>query len=209
VDKGVMNDIEEGLRLLERSGTLGNDSTSARSAKEAVAALVKHVLAARGKSSPFSDMSGDSMGTAVSLTANAAIEELQRLRRENSNLEQRIRSLEATGSVSSSSGSPAAERALQTRCDVLVREREAVQTIMEQKIKVLVQSVAHAVGAVLQTSPQAGGSAGHALSKVSLQATNITLHIFDTTRNPALDISTVYVLYIRTTDDRMSRHCSD
>lgn len=56
---------------------------------------------------------------------------------------------------------------VQARCELLVKEREAVHTIMEQKIKVLVQGVANALGAVLQNTPQAGGSAGAALSKVS------------------------------------------
>ena len=49
---------------------------------------------------------------------------------------------------------------------MLVKEREAVHTIMEQKIKVLVQGIANALGAVLQATPQAGGAAGSALSKV-------------------------------------------
>ena len=48
-----------------------------------------------------------------------------------------------------------------------MKEREAVHTIMEQKIKVLVQGVASALSAVLQASPQGGGPAGSALSKVS------------------------------------------
>jgi hypothetical protein len=39
---------------------------------------------------------------------------------------------------------------LRARCDTLVREREAVQTIMEQKIKVLVQRVSSALDAVLR-----------------------------------------------------------
>jgi ketopantoate reductase len=70
---------------------------------------------------------------------------------------------------------------------LLLKEREAVQTIMDQKIKVcrllshchlnliqsfyrkvLVESVANALGAVLQNSPQAGGMAGQALAKVQL-----------------------------------------
>jgi hypothetical protein len=46
-----------------------------------------------------------------------------------------------------------------------VKERQAVHTIMEQKIKVLVQSVAQAVGVVLHSS-QGGGPTGHALAKV-------------------------------------------
>jgi hypothetical protein len=43
---------------------------------------------------------------------------------------------------------------------------------MEQKIKVLVQSVAHAVGVVL-SSTQGAGPTGHALAKVSVNIVNI------------------------------------
>jgi hypothetical protein len=51
-----------------------------------------------------------------------------------------------------------------------VKEREAVTTIMEQKIKVLVQNVAQSVSEVVSTNPQVGGTApGVALSK-DLQA---------------------------------------
>ncbi len=46
-----------------------------------------------------------------------------------------------------------------------MKERQAVHTIMEQKIKVLVQSISQAVSVVLQNS-QGGGPTGHALAKV-------------------------------------------
>lgn len=59
---------------------------------------------------------------------------------------------------------------LQARCDTLVKEREAVTTIMEQKIKVLVQNVAQSVSEVVSSNPQVGGTApGVALTK-DLQA---------------------------------------
>ena len=54
------------------------------------------------------------------------------------------------------------------RCDTLVKEREAVQTIMEHKIKVLVQSVAQAA-ANLMASSNTGAvnrTAGQDLTKV-------------------------------------------
>jgi hypothetical protein len=57
------------------------------------------------------------------------------------------------------------DMALAAKCDILTREREAVQTIMELKIKVLVQSVANALQAVLLGAPSGGGQAGDALSK--------------------------------------------
>ena len=82
---------------------------------------------------------------------------------QNVALHSRIRQLESQLSLTSHQGDSSAE--LQTRCESLIREREAVHTIMEQKIKVLVNSVAQAVGAVLQNS-QGGGSAGPALAKV-------------------------------------------
>lgn len=54
---------------------------------------------------------------------------------------------------------------LQVKCDTLSKERDAMHTIMEQKIKVLVESVAKTVSTVLQSSPQNGGVAGLSLSK--------------------------------------------
>lgn len=52
------------------------------------------------------------------------------------------------------------------RCDTLVKEREAVQTILEHKIKVLVQSVAQTATAVVNTVAVNGSPAGQALTKV-------------------------------------------
>ncbi len=56
---------------------------------------------------------------------------------------------------------------LQNKCDNLVREREAVQTIMEQKIKVLVQSVAQATGVLVNSLPPNANPASQALAKVT------------------------------------------
>ena len=52
--------------------------------------------------------------------------------------------------------------AISARCEHLVKEREAVHTIMEQKIKVLVQSIAQSAGGVLQGG---GPNAAQALTK--------------------------------------------
>mmetsp|Transcript_10263 Transcript_10263/g.9199 ORF Transcript_10263/g.9199 Transcript_10263/m.9199 type:complete len:386 (+) Transcript_10263:942-2099(+) len=41
---------------------------------------------------------------------------------------------------------------LQTRCDTLVKDREAVQTIMEHKIKVLIDSVAQATASIVSST---------------------------------------------------------
>ena len=57
---------------------------------------------------------------------------------------------------------------LKVRCDTLVKEREAVQTIMEHKIKVLVQSVAQAAANLLaaSNSGSVNRTAGQDLTKV-------------------------------------------
>eukprot|EP01038_Epipyxis_sp_PR26KG_P009987 gene9987-13438_t len=68
--------------------------------------------------------------------------EINRLKALNRQLEQKSR-----GSTDDNS------TVLQARCDTLVKEREAVQTIMEHKIKVLVQSVAQAANTVISTIP--------------------------------------------------------
>jgi len=55
----------------------------------------------------------------------------------------------------------------QNKCNTLIKERDAVSTIMESKIKVLVQSVAQSAGAVVSSNPAIGKSqAGTALTKV-------------------------------------------
>lgn len=57
----------------------------------------------------------------------------------------------------------------QSKCETLIKDRDAVQTILEHKIKVLVQSVAQGANAMVNSTP--GGSAsgiGQALSKVRL-----------------------------------------
>jgi len=61
---------------------------------------------------------------------------------------------------------------VQTKCNTLIKERDAVQTIMEHKIKLLVQNVAQSASAVVNGSPQIASTApGQALSKdlVALQ----------------------------------------
>jgi hypothetical protein len=91
--------------------------------------------------------------------------EVQSLRAENSSLLQRIRLLEHSSGQQGLQNP--AESDIKARCDLLVKEREAVHTIMEQKIKVLVQGVSNALSAVLQTAPMGGGPAGAALAKVN------------------------------------------
>lgn len=81
---------------------------------------------------------------------------------ENKRLSAKLREYVSNGT---SENPPHEEHAMVKRqCEVLIKERQAVHTIMEQKIKVLVQSVAQAVGVVLHGA-QGGGTTGHALAK--------------------------------------------
>ena len=85
------------------------------------------------------------------------------LTEENSRLLDRVRQLESQALSSNPSES---ERVWASRCEILVKERTAVHTIMEQKINVLVQNVSKSVSAVLQNNPSSGSSsAGVALAK--------------------------------------------
>ena len=86
------------------------------------------------------------------------------LKDENGKLLAHIKQLEMSQhtSVDASNGNAVL---LQVKCDTLSKERDAMHTIMEQKIKILVESVAKTVSTVLQSSPQNGGVAGLSLSK--------------------------------------------
>jgi hypothetical protein len=77
-------------------------------------------------------------------------QQLQQLRRENNELQQRIR-----GPGGGSAGMKDLEElhTLRNKCGNLTKERKAVQTIMEQKIKTLVEAISKAAGSSSQ-SPQ-------------------------------------------------------
>eukprot|EP01036_Dinobryon_divergens_P025238 gene25238-33764_t len=77
--------------------------------------------------------------------------ENHRLRAMNRQLEEQAASKENDFQGNGSNQNPQIE-SLQVRCDTLVKEREAVQTIMEHKIKVLVQSVAQAAANMMAAS---------------------------------------------------------
>lgn len=82
------------------------------------------------------------------------------------------------------------------RCDTLVKEREAVQTIMEHKIKVLVQSVAQAAANMMAAS-NAGTvnrTAGQDLTKVTYKQScpNIT----SSPQVQALEEGNIHKIYI-------------
>ena len=76
-----------------------------------------------------------------------------------------MKQLEFQQSSNSSSLSSIEVKSLQLKNDTLVKEREAVQTIMEQKIKVLVQSVAQATNLVVSST--SNQNAAQSLAKVS------------------------------------------
>lgn len=95
------------------------------------------------------------------------LSDVQRLVNEKQSLASTVEELQRQAQNGGDSSGGAAMESLRTRCEHLVREREAVHTIMEQKIKVLVQSIARSAGGVLQNNGMAPGpdSAGNALSK--------------------------------------------
>ena len=59
----------------------------------------------------------------------------------------------------------------------MIKEREAVQTIMEHKIKVLVQSVAQSAATVVNSIPLSNNASGQALTKVNKNYINIIIII--------------------------------
>ena len=81
-------------------------------------------------------------------------EEFSSLRDGHAKPQQNIRKSESDSSLKPNEY----DASLKEKCELLIKEREAVHTIMEQKIGVLVQSVSQAVATVLQNSPQSGSS---------------------------------------------------
>jgi kinesin family protein 3/17 len=124
---------------------------------------ISRQISSRGKWQP----SISPVATSPSIEAN----EITALKEEKELLNTKIRQLERANAMaeSISDSSKALNEQCSTlndRCILLVKEREAVHTIMEQKINVLVRSVSQAVNSVLQSSPEIGVStAGMALAK--------------------------------------------
>ena len=81
-------------------------------------------------------------------------------------LVQRVRVLET---AAKSGGAPQAQGELQAKCALLMKERDAMCTIMEQKIKLLVSNISQAVGVILQNDRGDGSSnsPSRALTQVS------------------------------------------
>ena len=88
-----------------------------------------------------------------------------RLQLDNRVKELTVELAKAKAKSNSSSQDSSELRSMKERNEILVKEREAVHTIMEQKIRILVQSVSQAMTVVLRSSPQTPGSAALALSK--------------------------------------------
>eukprot|EP01039_Chlorochromonas_danica_P003770 gene3770-4120_t len=97
----------------------------------------------------------DRLREGASSDSSSSDELVHNLRQENERLKQDL----------SRSAHADSNNTLQMRCDTLVKEREAVQTILEHKIKVLVQSVAQTATAVVNTVAVNGSPAGQALTK--------------------------------------------
>ncbi|KDO35090.1 hypothetical protein SPRG_01155 [Saprolegnia parasitica CBS 223.65] len=76
-----------------------------------------------------------------------ALKELEDVRSEKVSVEYAMRE-----KIESTAVRDAKQVDLQTRCDTLTKERKAVQTIMEQKIKALVDAIARASDATLETA---------------------------------------------------------
>ena len=136
VEDAVAVELEVHLSRLESDGAIR------QGLRQPVSALLRQVL-------------GRVRQTQGSVQSAEVVSNMQRVAQDKARLEGRLREMEAEVSKSrellKSGGGPNGNTAaVLARCEHLVKEREAVQTIMEQKIKVLVQSIAQASGGVLQ-----------------------------------------------------------
>jgi len=145
VEKAVAVEMEIHLSRLQ----FGNGATDGVSAtlRDPMSSLIRQIL------------------TRVRLTNAASqsedlMQEMQKLGREKLTAEAKVNELKQQINrdvlVNEQFG------AVSARCEHLVKEREAVHTIMEHKIKVLVQSIAQSAGGVLQGG---GPNAAQALTK--------------------------------------------
>jgi len=136
VINAVRYEFDNALRRMNVSELSGD-------VRDSLAGILDGVLDRLQENMPGFDGSVESVNPRLSM-------ELEQLRLENTRLRTTNRQLEASKENRVSSDATAT---LQTRCDTLVKEREAVMTIMEHKIKVLVQSVSQAAVSLLQTAP--------------------------------------------------------
>lgn len=164
VETQILRRTEDALSLeLEVHLSRLEQDPSLRHLRDPLSSLLRQVLQKVRQTSPVAGSEGGA----------AAAVELMRLAGENSRLEARVRQLERqreedASKIGVKTDTAAQMSAVVARCDLLVREREAVHTIMEQKIKVLVQGIAQSVGVVLQGGYL--GGAQHGQSGVAVQA---------------------------------------
>lgn len=160
---------------LESSGVpISRIDRSVASLARKLQAKMDQGIAAVNNNKQAGSSSGNSLGD------NAALQQLAnentQLKRENATLlkqqqleiqkAQQEAQLEAHARVQEMQGR---QQSLESRCDTLVKERAAVQTIMEQKIKVLVQGVAQSTAMLMNSAPPqlqlASSGAGQSLTK--------------------------------------------
>ncbi|TYZ57015.1 hypothetical protein PybrP1_003281 [[Pythium] brassicae (nom. inval.)] len=124
--------------------------------RERVEKLVQTELATRMKQQSHTAAGDNNVAAPASL---AQTEKLVQLAKHVKTLEsenQQLRHLVRVGASSSSSSTEQHDeehnKQLQARCETLVKERKAVQTIMEHKIKALVTAISEASDATLQSA---------------------------------------------------------
>eukprot|EP00605_Chrysophyceae_sp_TOSAG23-4_P001917 GSChrysophyteH1.ASY1.ANO1.2115.1 assembled CDS len=157
-----LNEIVASSRLMGESAAQVNELSDLVDRQKAQIRELENALKAANESSGKG--SDDNVSAAISQVEDAVAVELEiHLRRleggednGGAQVAQMQRQIENNAMVSKQSNAIAA------RCEHLVKEREAVHTIMEHKIKVLVQSIAQSVGNVLQGG---GHNAAQALTK--------------------------------------------
>jgi hypothetical protein len=79
---------------------------------------------------------------------------------------------------------------LERRCATLMKERQAVQTIMEEKIRVLLQNISSSSSVVLREAPESGGGAGQALKSNVAALNRLVTAFIAALRNASSDQET-------------------
>lgn len=173
----IQAEVEGMMRRLDRDPVM-------RSVKEPLSTMVNQLVgtivtamtaATSTAIAPSIDAQQDATAAVVSQLKTEVLKN-ERLEARAKDLEKQITLLfNANNSISSnasredkSTGESEAEiKSLKGRCDTLVKEREAVQTIMEQKIKVLVQSVAQATNTIMQSNGNGNAVQGNMVQSLT------------------------------------------
>lgn len=115
--------------------------------------------------------------TAISTREQRLQVEMSQLRQAAAAQESTIQDLRSRGTTA---GTASPEiMGLKKQCSMLLKERQAVQTIMEDKIRVLLNNISSSSSVVLRETPEAGGSAGQSLRN-NLVALNRLVNAFIT-----------------------------